>query len=65
MQDERRRYEVEGQHLAAQGRPSPHRPIAALAATIRGRAGWISLTAEVGPHGADPLPPSSMCSEDR
>ncbi len=48
VQEERSRYEVEGQPLAAQVRPSPHRPIAALAATIRGRAGGISLTAEVG-----------------
>ncbi len=40
--------EVGGQRLAAHRCPSPHRPIAALAATIRGWAGGISLTADVG-----------------
>jgi hypothetical protein len=44
----KKKVEVEGQRLAAQGRPSPHCPIAALAATIRGRAGGISLTIVVG-----------------
>jgi hypothetical protein len=46
--EERRRYEEVRQPPAAQESPSPHRPIAALAATIRGWAGGISLTADVG-----------------
>ncbi len=39
---------IEGQPLAAQESPSPHRTKTALAATIRGRVGGISLTADVG-----------------
>ncbi len=45
MQEERRRYEVEGQWLAAQVRPSPHRPIAAF--NCRGR----TVRRRVGRHG--------------
>ncbi len=48
MQEERRRYVELWQPPAAQTSPSPHHPNAALAATIRGRAGGISLTADVG-----------------
>jgi hypothetical protein len=48
VQEKRRRYEEVQQLPAAQTSPSPHRPNAALAATIRGWAGGISLTADVG-----------------
>jgi hypothetical protein len=48
VQEERKRYAEVRQPPAAQESPSPHRPNAALAATIRGWAGRISLTADLG-----------------